>query len=49
MKCENCGDDSRILFAVKVESASKTQTHRMDCCSVCCTILSTKFKDFRGE
>jgi hypothetical protein len=41
MKCGNCGTDVRILFNVKVESASKEKPYRNDICWVCCAILST--------
>jgi hypothetical protein len=36
MKCDNCNNDSKILFTVKVQTTPNGYGRIMDCCRICC-------------
>jgi len=40
MKCDNCYEDAKILFSIKVETSPNGYGRRMDCCEACMYRLS---------
>jgi hypothetical protein len=37
MKCDNCNNDSKILFTVKVQTTPNGYGRIMNCCRICCS------------
>ena len=35
MKCDNCYEDAKILYSLKVETSPNGYGRRMDCCGAC--------------
>jgi hypothetical protein len=35
MKCDNCNQDVKLLYSIKVETLPNGYGRRMDCCRVC--------------